>query len=476
MARKKPHFMIRLLLQLVSFLLFIVLTVSLLATAVLLDLKALTSSGGVEAVINAFLGTGSSEPSPTAEVPVQSPTNEYLVSLSSYSGDYGIPDDIQIPDDIEIPSDALTDSNILADFIMDIIQESAGDDVNVTHDQVQNFIDNSTVMDYTTNKVSGYVQDALNGTTTTVITADEIMSLLDENQALIEETFEITVTDEMKEEIRTNVTKAIEEEDLNGTIRQEIDNVMQQPIEGTDMTIQDIVELLGQITQTKVILSAVGLCLLLILLLFLANFYKLGKGLTWASFAFMIIGFPLAIVVYAMQNTVILQDLLGSEINSYISLISGLGDLLAPIHYGIAIAGVVMFVGSIVWRILARILPKRKAKKNRKKDKNAPVESSMPPMELDNLAVNVVSVTESDDIVAEIAPDSVPEDIQPMNVEAQPVEATEATEAVETSEIVETIEAGEAVEATETVEATEAAEAAEVVEEPQADEEPAAQI
>lgn len=469
MARKKPHFMIRLLLQLVSFLLFIVLTVSLLATAVLLDLKALTSSGGVEAIINSFLGTGSSSASPTAEVPVQAPTNEYLVTLSSFDGNY------EIPDDIEIPSDALTDSNILADFIIDIIQNSTDEDVNITHDQVQNFIDNSTVMDYTTDKVSGYVQDALNGTASTTITADEIMNLLEENQTLIEETFEITVTDEMKAEIRTNVTKAIEEEDLNGTIRQEIDNVMQQPIEGTDMTIQDIVELLGQITQTKVILAAAGLCLLLILLLFLANFYKLGKGLTWASFAFMIIGFPLAIVAYVMQNTVILQDLLGSDMNSYISLVSGLGDLLAPIHYGIAIAGVVMFVGSIVWRILARILPKRKAKKNRNKEKDTPVVSTMPPMELDNLDVNVVSVTESDDVVAEIAPNSVPEGIQPMDIESepQPVDTIEATEPVETSAPVEATEPTEVNELTETAEVTEAPE---VADEAQASEEATAQI
>lgn len=437
MARKKPHFLIRMLLQLVSFVLFVVLTVSLLLTAVLLDLKALTSSGGIQAILNAFT-SGSVTTSPSADAPVRNApqaNGNYLVSLSSSTGDFQIPGDFEVPDDFEIPSDALTDSSALSDFILQVIQDSTEEDLDITHDQVQNFIDNSTVMDYTSDLVSGYVEDALNGTTNTVISADDIMNLLNENQTLIEETFQITVTDEMKENIRTNVTKAIEEEDLNGTIRQEIDKVMQQPIEGTDMTIEDIVQLLGQITQTKVILAAAGLCLLLILLLFLANFYKLGKGLTWASFSFMFIGFPLAAVVYLMQNTIMLQDLLGSEISNYISLISNLGNVLAPIHYGIAIAGVVMFVLSIVWRILARVLPKRKAKKARKQEAEQPVASSLPPIELENIAADV-EVTEdagSDDVVAEILPEEVPTEIKPLEVsqEAEPVEPSEETETPE---------------------------------------------
>lgn len=317
MARK-PLLPIRLLLQILSAIVGLALTISLLATAILLDVKLLTSAGGMQTIITAFIsGSSSSEPSTAV------PGNGYIVSLGSSDNPFN---------DIELPADALTDTNILTDYVYDIIQNSTGEETNVTKEQVETFINESTIKDYTAEKAASYISDAING----------------------EEKTNITVTDEMKTELQTQVTKAIEEDDLNGTIRQEINKVMDQPIEGTDYTVKDIMAAIGQITANNVIYSAIGLCLLLIALLMLLNYYKLPKGLSWASSSFISVGLMLSIPLLIIRSTPELLTQLIPEAAGLSQTVTDLTSIITPVHYGILIAGVAMLVLSIVWRILAK--------------------------------------------------------------------------------------------------------------------------
>lgn len=345
MARK-PLLPIRLLLQILSAIVGLALTISLLATAILLDVKLLTSAGGMQTIITAFM-SGSSSSTPSTAVP----GNGYIVSLGSSDG---LPGNVQIPDDLEIPSDALTGTNILTDYVYDIIQNSTGEETNVTKEQVETFINESTIKDYTAEKAASYISDAINGEEKTTITADEIMKLFEENQALMEEHFNITVTDEMKSELQTQVTKAIEEDDLNGSIREEINKIMDQPIAGTNYTVKDIMAAIGLITADGVIYSAIGLCLLLIVLLMLLNYYKLPKGLSWASSSFISVGLILSIPLFIIRSSPELLAQLIPEAAGLSQTVTDLTSTIASVHYGILFAGVVMLVLSIVWRILAK--------------------------------------------------------------------------------------------------------------------------
>lgn len=377
---KKPLLPIRLLMQFLSVIVCLVLTVSLLATAILLDMKLLTSAGGMQTIITAFMsGSSSSEPSTAV------PGNGYIVSLGSSDGLTG---NVQIPDDLEIPSDALTNTNILTDYIYDIIQSSTDEEITITKDQVQNFIDESTIKDYTAEKAASYISDAINGEEKTTISVDEIMDLFEENQKLLEEHFDITVTDDMKTELRTQVDRVIEEEDLNGTIRQEINKVMEQPIEGTDYTVKDIMAAIGQITADNVIFSAIGLCLLLIALLMLLNFYKLPKGLSWASTSFLTVGMMLSIPLFIIRSTPELLVQVIPQAAGLSQTVTDLTSIITPVHYGILILGVVMLVLSIVWRILAKahrvvkvVTGSGKKHKKAKKVKKVPVAEATPVIE-----------------------------------------------------------------------------------------------
>lgn len=339
MARK-PLLPIRLLMQFLSVITCLVLTVSLLATAILLDMKLLTSAGGMQTIITAFL-SGSSNSEPSAALP----GNGYIVSLGSSDSPLN---------DIALPVDALTDSNILTDYIYDIIQNSTDEEITITKEQVETFINESTIKDYTAEKAASYVSDAINGEETTTISVDEIMDLFEENQALMEEHFDITVTDEMKTELRTQVDRVIEEEDLNGTIRQEINNILEQPIVGTDYTVKDIMTAIGRITADRVIFSAIGLCLLLIALLMLLNYYKMSKGLSWISSSFISVGLMLTIPLFIIRSTPELLVRIIPQAAGLAQTVTDLTSIITPVHYGILILGVVMLILSIVWRILAK--------------------------------------------------------------------------------------------------------------------------
>lgn len=390
---KKPLLPIRLLMQFLSVIVCLVLTVSLLATAILLDMKLLTSAGGMQTIITAFMsGSSSSEPSTAV------PGNGYIVSLGSSDNTFN---------DVELPADAPTGSNILTDYIHDIIQSSINEEATVTKEQVQDFIDESTFKAYTAEKVASYINDAITGEEKTTITADEIMDLFEENQTLMEEHFNITVTDDTIVNLRTQVTKSIEEDDLNGSIREKINRILAQPIAGTDYTLKDIVVAIGQITADNVIFSAIGLCLLLIALLMLLNFYKLPKGLSWASTSFLTVGMMLSIPLFIIRSTPELLVQVIPQAAGLSQTVTDLTSIITPVHYGILILGVVMLVLSIVWRILAKahrvvkvVTGSGKKHKKAKKVKKVPVAEATPVIE-EVPAVEEIPVEEKAPVVEE---------------------------------------------------------------------------
>lgn len=344
MNNKKPGLGIRILLHAASFLLCVILMSGLLVTAALIDLKTVTSAKGIETVIN-ILFAADKPTQDNSSLSFYGSKDKKLnstgpVMLSASNGDF------EIPDDFEIPYEALVDADALADFVVEMINEYADESVDITRETALDFIKNSTITEYTSQKVSGYLQDALEGTEDTVITTDEIMTLLEDNKQLIEQTFDVTVTDEMTDKIRSNVAVVIDENDLNGNIRREIDNAMQQPLEGTDMTVSDVAGYFGRLIDIKTILLALCICLLLTALLFLTNYYKPVNGLTWASVPFIAAG------IISIGLTAAVCAVVQYNAADYAGLISDLTALFAPIHYGIAIVGVLMLTASVVWRVL----------------------------------------------------------------------------------------------------------------------------
>ncbi len=331
-VRRKPHIALRIGMQLLSFLLSTVLGIVLIATVLLADMHTLTSSGGIKQIINAVL------------LPNKAPAS--MQPMVAAGGTVIDPGQIELPEGAE---DAILsgDSNALVDILYDTMQEMLGEENPITKDQLQTFVENSTVTDYIADKAAGFAEDILNGTENTQITTEELVQLVEENKPLIEETFEIEITDDQMEEIKSNVTTIVEENDINTTIRTEINNAMDSAVSsagGAGIPLAEIMQIVRMLSQDTVLYAAIGACALLLILLCGANFYNIPGGLTWAAMPCIFIGGILAAPVAVLQMT---PSILG-EFASLAPMV----NVVAVNHYAAPIIGLVLLIGSIIWRIV----------------------------------------------------------------------------------------------------------------------------
>lgn len=352
-VRRDPHWAIRVLLQLVSAFLCLLLATSLLTTALLIDTRILTSSGGINAIVTALTSRTSDSADSSEDPALAAPANPWFVSLSS--------------SDSSVSSDVLTSSSALTDYLFDILADQL-DDVDITKEQLQSFLEESTVTDYLSDKVGSYVDDVLSGTQDTEITVEEVMDLIYENQALIEETFAFTLTEERLDEIEGRLNTVIVENDLNSSIHETISEATNTSIGDTGVSVNDILQLIGTATSTGVIVVAAVICLILIGLILLCNFYRLPMGMCWSSYALAGTGALLSIPTALLQFAPDILVEYVPDLSSLAAVVSSLAGQFAPIHYGMVAVGIVLNIAGIVLNILWLV--------NRKRRKRAAAENS----------------------------------------------------------------------------------------------------
>lgn len=341
--RRGPSLLVKIPLQLLSLLLSLVLVVFLLATAVLLDCNRMLSAGGIKQLVGAVLSVSqSANPSPNPAVGA--------VGVGVHM------EDPTFPSDVEIPSEVLTDGSTeaLVDWICDMVSQSTGQEVTVDREQVQTFVQESTVTDFLAEKVAGYADDFIHETRNTQITAEELQALFSENQALIEETFQVEITPEVKENIDAAIEKSVEENNLNDTIYEQVFTSMEEAIDdsmpGMDSdTLRGYLQLL---TSPGVVWGAIGLCVALMLLLCALNFYNLPGGLTWSAVSCILAGTILSLPVAILQSSpALLSDMLAlPELVTH--LVTSFLSVFALVHYGMLALGVALLLLSIVWRVI----------------------------------------------------------------------------------------------------------------------------
>lgn len=345
---KKPPALIRLVMQIVSLLMCLTLIASLITTVLLADIRSLTSSGGIEKIITALFTPESSMqmPDPTID-PVANALPVHKLNSTT-----GTEDGTQIPEDVEIPMDALTNSDAMTEFVTGFVESLLGEEAAADPENVSRFIEESTVMDFFAAKISSFVSDAFSGNQSATITAEEIMQLLDENQALLEDIFKIEITDEQKEQIGSQVNDMLAEADLDNTIRQSIDDLTSTPIEGMDgMTVGDLMQTIQKISQPGVILLAFGFCLLLMLGMCLLNFYNIPQALRWCGFPCLISGAILSAPLLVINASPAILEEAMPDTAALMTVVDAALSVVAPLHFGILILGVAMIVLSFLWRL-----------------------------------------------------------------------------------------------------------------------------
>lgn len=353
--KKKLPLGVRILLGFLSVILCFALFATTVTTILVADLSLLTSKGGLQKLIKDVI------------FPTSAPVHISAVILPGRTP-------------VRLNDADTTSQDAIIDALYDMLQEQFGGELPIEKEAVKDLIDQSTMSDYISDKVSGIVSDVISGESTTTITTDEILDLVEENKALLENTFQVEITEEMLEEVGQYVEKM----DIMDTVQQEVSNIvgLPSPVDPSDpnstigsnqtgsaMSLIDAI-LKGQIgefglaealilvrfiTSTSVLLSCIGACLLLCALLFLTNWGRPNAALRCCGIPILIAGILFLIptvVAYAVPSLFLDKGIAGSAIRQVLVL-------AGTVSISVTALGLVLIIGGIV---LGSILKKRAAK------------------------------------------------------------------------------------------------------------------
>lgn len=337
--RESLHPAVRVLLNLCTVVLCLVLSASLVVTALVMDLQRLTSEKGLTALTEDLLW----------QRPQDTAAGRITASLGGLEVDIG-----------ELPSD----TEGLADMIYDALAEEYGAELQVTPDQLKTFAEESTAIDFVTDKVASYAGDLVTGSRDTTIETDEILDLIDENLDLVEDTFNIQVDRSFRDQVRA----FMEQNDINGMIRDNIlDPISEMEIPGltpllsalsgftgTTATVADLMAQLQVLTSGRTVTVLVLINVILLILLVLTNRLRLGPILVSAGIPALTVGVLLSLPVAMIQLLpVLVGDSLGLA-TVIVDLIGALAGRMAPVHYGIALTGLALVVAGAIVKAVAK--------------------------------------------------------------------------------------------------------------------------
>ena len=186
----------------------------------------------------------------------------------------------------------------LVAWIYDSLVEEYGDEMNLTLETVQEFVEESTLKDFIADKSASLVSDYFNGENTTTITVEEIQEQLELNKELIKETFDYEISDEVIKEI----TDTVVENDYIAQIQDEgIVNVIMDAVGGTTndddpnsvspgTVIMETMETIRQVLSKNTVMICIGACLVLLALILVTNLKQIWVGLNKAGITVLVAG------------------------------------------------------------------------------------------------------------------------------------------------------------------------------------------
>ena len=348
--KKRPCFGVRFLMQFLSLILCLVMIVSLLGCVVVMDARRLTTGNGLKVIIDGVMFGGKNSSAAVEQLPPAAPQIQDGYGVVSLGNTTLYMEEVVVdPDDLS----GMESMDELLDWLYEELLDSV-DDVDFSKSQFKDFVNESTVGDFLSDKMAGFAEDVLHGTTNTQITTDEVMNLLEENERLLKKDLGVELTAKDKQELRKNLEEEIEEKDLVNTLREtvseEVNNALAESA-GIDLaTMQSYVRTLNS---NGVLFVMLGLILLLMGLLLLTNFYNLGAGLTWSASAGLFVGLIMSLPLLLIDP--IMSAVLPGGNDAVVStVIPAVAKAFGPVHYGLLGVSFVLLVVSIVIRCISR--------------------------------------------------------------------------------------------------------------------------
>ena len=239
--------------------------------------------------------------------------------------------------------------SLISQLIYEAIQKQGEEGAKFTQADVDAFVKDASISEYLTDKTVSYLQDFINGTDNTTITNEELEILIDENKELIEKTFDVEVDEGLRNEILTYV----EDNDVNNIVHEQvIQEVRETPIAGESFNVGNLMEILSTLASPTVIMILAGIDLFLLVLLFFTNRMRLGGAMISAGIPTLLVGALLAAPVLAAQN--ILPMFLGNAPREITNVVNLLLSIITPVHLAVLIAGAVLLILCIIVKCVVK--------------------------------------------------------------------------------------------------------------------------
>lgn len=350
---------VRFLLGFLSVLLCIVLFVASVAAILVVDVQTVFSKDGLQSIITQGLF-------PTKQARVLPKLSG--MDLGGLLGDGGAID-------LGGLTEGLSQSD-LVDNIYDMIKEQAGAELPVTKEQVSQILEESTLPEFLSEKVSSVVNDVYTGENTTTITTDEVIQLLEENAPLLEEHFDIqidpaqmdVVEDWLKENdivgnVKTQINKTLgivapelpggeggilTENKAPGNILDLMDPNMAVP-----QTPFEILQLVRAVTSQQTLYILLGLCGAIFLLLLLTHW---GRPFAAVRSA----GIPVMLAGLLMLVPTAVVSFLPADI-PFIGVVQGIFSTTGNISLIVAAGGLVLIILGAVLNSVCKNAAAKKA-------------------------------------------------------------------------------------------------------------------
>lgn len=383
---------IRSFLSFIAFLLCLALFATTLATMLVADVRVITSKDNLKTIIHQYITSSLDAPSQPIRL-----AGKDVILYSEESEDTG-----------ELMS-------TLIDSVYEMLSEEFGDEVSISKEQIQDFVNESTLPEFVSEKAAEIINDIYSGELTTTITGEEIKELIEENKALLEEVLDVKITDEMVD----SVTEMVEQADVTNKIQEMVSEILDIPVaapeepgqtqapeddgpgvvpappadgnkepnegivgdvtaavnnikelvealkNGEKLSLPVILNVLRSTTTKNVLLACIGACLVLMLLIFLCKLNRWYEALRNCGVVYLLAGIILLLPVGAAQ---LLPMLMGN--NPSIPLIQLIAKMTLPVSGGVAVGGLVfIIIGS-----LSGSAVRRKARKKAEKEAMAAAE------------------------------------------------------------------------------------------------------
>ena len=267
-------------------------------------------------------------------------------------------------------------SGQLVEYAYNVMQEESNGEMTIGLEDMQAFVEDSTIKDFLAEKAASIVSDIYTGENTTTITGAEIQQLINENTAVIKEHFEIEIPAEAVAEIATMieempVIKQIQEDGISSVIMGDGSDATGQPTgsapdalfpDPTQMNSPaEILNAVRAYTSTTALLICIGACAVLIGLLFLCAWSKPYKAMIYAGVPVFLAGslflVPTLIAWLAPGTWLELfsfEPMIGM-VSRFILMLTG------AVCGTVTFLGIALFVGGIVLGIYMRKRAKAKA-------------------------------------------------------------------------------------------------------------------